>query len=223
MKFVAFTECGNRWENQDYYRVEELEEQTVLIVCDGVGGSRYGALGSKTVCNAIADSLSRYAINMDCEKRIEEACKKASDDLDKKSDECQCKDMGTTMVMACVEGSHVTIAHCGDSRCYLLRPGEGVIYQTKDHVQLSFGWEVLVNTFLSYKGRELVPEVQQFELKPGDRLFLCSDGVYKSVKSERLIPCLMEDKNIEMIADTIKSLCEKYMDDNYTGVLYQYM
>ena len=223
MKFVTFTECGNRWENQDCFRVEELGKQTVIIVCDGIGGNRYGAISSKTVCDAIAGFWTQDATALDCEKRVQEACKKASDALDEKADECQCKDMGTTMVMACVEGSHVTIAHCGDSRCYLLRPGEGVIYQTKDHVQLSFGWEVLVNTFLSYKGSELVPEVHQFELKPGDRLFLCTDGVYKSVKSERLIPCLMEDKNIEMIADTIKSLCEKYMDDNYTGVLYQYM
>ena len=223
MKVVAFSECGNRWENQDYFRVEDFGEQTVLIVCDGVGGSRYGAMSSKTVCDAIADFWVHNATALDCEKRVQEACKKASEALDEKADEYQCKDMGTTMVMASVKGSRVTIAHCGDSRCYLLRPEEGVIYQTKDHVQLSFGWEVLVNTFFSYKGNELVPEVHQFDLKPGDRLFLCTDGLYKSVKSDLLIPCLLDDKSIEVVADSIKSLCEKNMDDNYTGVLFQYM
>lgn len=223
MQLVTFSECGNRWENQDYFRTEIMAEQTVLIVCDGVGGSRYGAISSKTVCDVIADFWSRNTVGSDWKKKVQEACKRASEALDKKSDECQCKDMGTTMVMAIVKDSQVTIVHCGDSRCYLLRPEEGVIYQTKDHLQLSFGWEVLVNTFFSYKGNELVPEVYQFDLKPGDRLFLCTDGVYKSVKSEFLIPCLMGDKNIETIADVVKSLCEKNMDDNYTGVLYQYM
>jgi protein phosphatase len=39
--------------------------------------------------------------------------------------------MGTTMVMACIEGDTMTIAHVGDSRCYLQRPDTGLIYKTK--------------------------------------------------------------------------------------------
>ena len=113
MQLVTFSECGNRWENQDYFRTEIMAEQTVLIVCDGVGGSRYGAISSKTVCDVIADFWSQNTVGSDWKKKVQEACKRASEALDKKSDECQCKDMGTTMVMAIVKDSQVTIVHCG--------------------------------------------------------------------------------------------------------------
>ena len=46
--------------------------------------------------------------------------------------------MGTTMVMASIQGNKITIAHIGDSRCYLLRPGyydyEGITNTDKDNV-----------------------------------------------------------------------------------------
>lgn len=54
------------------------------------------------------------------------------------------------MVMAAIEGDAVTIAHIGDSRCYLQRPGVGLLHRTKDHTGMSEGWEVLARCFFSY-------------------------------------------------------------------------
>ena len=54
-------------------------------------------------------------------------------------------------VGACIHaGDAVTIAHVGDSRCYF-----------------------------SYRPEVAVPDIVQFELKAGDRILLCSDGLYK--------------------------------------------
>ena len=53
----------------------------------------------------------------------------ASDALHARSRVVRPIEMGTTMVMASVEGNIITIAHCGDSRCYLFRDG-AVVYQT---------------------------------------------------------------------------------------------
>ncbi len=39
------------------------------------------------------------------------------------------------MVMVSIENEVATIAHIGDSRCYVQRPGEGLLYQSKDHVR----------------------------------------------------------------------------------------
>lgn len=219
VNFTAFSECGNRWENQDCFRILELQERSLFLICDGMGKHYSGSQSSKTICDAIEDFWKQNEAYADCMEKVQEACRKASVALDKCADELGHAEMGTTMVMASVEGSKVTIVHCGDSRCYLLRPNEGLIFQTKDHIKLSFGWEVLVNSFFSYRGNELVPEIHQFELKTGDRLFLCSDGVYKSVKKEALIICLLEDKSIEEVANDLKALCEKNMDDNYTGII----
>ena len=221
MNFVAFSECGNRWENQDCYRVLEKQKRSLFLICDGMGKHYHGSQSSKTVCDTIEDFWKQNEEYADCTEKVQEACRKALEALNKCADKLGHVEMGTTMVMASVEGSKVTIVHCGDSRCYLLGPEEGLIFQTKDHLKLSFGWEILVNSFFSYRSEELVPEIHQFELKEGDRLFLCSDGVYKSVRMENLVTCLLENKTIEEVADKVKYLCEKNMDDNYTGILIE--
>ena len=59
----------------------------------------------------------------------------------------------------------------------------------------------------------------QFELKRGDRFFLCTDGVCQYVDPSILTERLMDDKTPEDIVDVIKSLCERSSQDNYTGIL----
>lgn len=114
----------------------------------------------------------------------------------------------------------MTVAHCGDSRCYLLHGGD-VVYQTKDHIGLSFGWEVVSKCFFSYRSEIVQPDIKQFELQPGDRIFLCSDGVHKATALEILTARLVYDKPLEDVVDVIKFLCEKNSDDNYTGIFVQ--
>lgn len=220
MEYIAFSECGNRWENQDSYRIKQQDDGLLLICCDGMA-HHHGLESSETVCNAIVGFWEQNQDFVDCEDKIRKACKKASEALNKHADELSHAEMGTTMVMASIEGDKATIAYSGDSRCYLLRPSEGLIYQTKDHIELSFGWEVLTNSFFSYRSEKLVVEVHQFELQKDDRLFLCTDGVYKSIKPKELISCLLDDRSLEEVANKVKSLCERNMDDNYTGILFQ--
>ena len=123
--------------------------------------------------------------------------------------------------MASIEGSKVTIAHIGDSRCYLQRPDEGLLYQTKDHVRIDFGWEVVARCFFSYRPEIAVPDVVQYELRPGDRLLLCSDGLYKSMAPDILLARMMDDKPLADILDVYDYLCEKQGDDNYTAILVE--
>lgn len=129
--------------------------------------------------------------------------------------------MGTTMVMASIEGDIVTIAHVGDSRCYLQRPGQGVVYQTQDHVRLSFGYEIVARSFFSGHPEEAIADVVQFPVCPGDRILLCSDGVHKSMESEDLEARMMEAKSLEEILHGFDLSCWKYGDDNYTAILME--
>ena len=117
-----------------------------------------------------------------------------------------------------MEGNKVTIAHCGDSRCYLLRDG-GVVHQTQDHSDPYMGSEVVTKCFFSMASEVAVPDFAQFEVKSGDRIFLCSDGVYKSMVPQILTARLQDNKPLEEVVDVIKFLCEKYSKDNYTGIL----
>lgn len=222
-KYTVFSECGQRRNNQDYWQIVEqaAEGRSLFVVCDGMGGHSMGEVASETVGKAVCDFWNENIHRKDTLEKVKEGCQYAFAALNKRADELHQVEMGTTLVLASVESDKVTIAHCGDSRCYLLRPGESNIYRTKDHVGLSFGWEVVTNCFFSYHEDAAVPEVQQFKLQKGDRLFLCTDGVYKATAPEILEVRLQDNKTLDNVVDVLKFLCEKGSDDNYTGILIQ--
>ena len=93
------------------------------------------------------------------------------------------------------------------------------MYQTEDHVNRILGWETLSRCFFSYNSRNLVPDIIQLHLEAGDRILLCSDGVYKSIVSYILQERMMDNKSPKDILGTFDLLCEKNGDDNYTAIL----
>ena len=139
--------------------------------------------------------------------------------------------MGTTMVMASIQNDIISIAHVGDSRCYLVREGhydyedilninkDNVVYQTNDHIRNDFGWEVVSRCFFSYDASHTNPDTVQYKLCKGDRLFLCSDGIYKCIAPQILKNLIMDKKSPADILDVVKFLCEKKSDDNYSAIL----
>ena len=220
IEYTTFSEIGKRRANQDVCRVVEMPEynRALMIVCDGMGGHSMGDVAAETVCNAICEFWGNNPDVPDSETKVKDACKAASDALYARSRVVRPIEMGTTMVMASVEGNIVTIAHCGDSRCYLLRDG-AVVYQTQDHADPHWVSEVVTRCFFSMNPKVAVPEVTRFEIQPGDRIFLCSDGVYKAMAPQILTARLQDDKPLEQVVDVIKFMCEKFSTDNYTGIL----
>ena len=220
IEYTTFSEIGKRRANQDVCRVIEIPEhnRALMLVCDGMGGHSMGDVAAETVCNAICEFWMNNPDIPDSGTKVTEACRVASDALYARSRVVRPIEMGTTMVMASVEGNIITIAHCGDSRCYLLRDG-AVVYQTQDHADPHWGSEVVTKCFFSMDSEVAVPDIAQFEVKSGDRIFLCSDGVYKSMAPQILTARLQDDKPLDEVVDVIKFLCEKYSKDNYTGIL----
>ena len=223
IKYATISKTGRRSNNEDTFRVVDMPQQDRFmgIVCDGMGGHYCGEVASETVCNAITEYWEKYAATVDCTTKVGLACKKASVAIDSKSDQLGHAQIGTTMVMASIEGDTVTITHVGDSRCYLQRPNEGLLYQTKDHVRLDYGWEVIDRCFFSYHHEADVPDIVQFKLKAGDRMLLCSDGLYKSMAPDILLARMMDEKPLADILDVYDFMCEKQGDDNYTAVLIE--
>lgn len=240
LEYSIFSEAGVLPVNEDSIRVVEMpdNDRTTFILCDGMGGHIMGDVASRTVASCIAKFWKEIPEVGDCKEKVHEACSTASAAIDRESDCLGRVRMGTTLVMASVEGDKVTIAHMGDSRCYLLRRGytdwdrfvvtadlnavsDGIVYQTQDHVKLQFGWETVAKCFFSYRHEMADPDVRDFALLPGDVLFLCSDGVCKFIQTDILKDCLLTDQTAEQIADVIKSLCENNSRDNYSGIVIQ--
>ena len=220
--YTKFSETGKRIANQDICRVVEMPEENrcLLVVCDGMGGHAMGDAAAETVCNAVCNFWEDNPGKSDCEEKVLTAFAHASEALYYRSRMVRPIEMGTTLVMASVENNTVTIAHCGDSRCYLLRNGE-VVHQTTDHSRP--GTEIVTRCFFSMDPEVAIPDITRIEVEKGDRIFLCTDGVYKAMAPQILVARLQDDKTLEDVVDVIKFMCEKFSTDNYSGILYEVM
>ncbi len=225
IKYATISKTGRRHHNEDAFNVIDMSENNRFmgIVCDGMGGHSFGETASETVCKTISDFGKKHIDMPDCDSKVKLACKKASCAIDQKAFELHHAEMGTTMVMASIENDVATIAHIGDNRCYVQRHNEGLLYQTKDHIRLDFGWEVVAKCFFSYRPEVAIPDSKQIHLQKGDRILLCSDGLYKSMSPDILKARMMDDKPLEEILDVFDFLCEKRGDDNYTAILIEYI
>ena len=219
--YSTISKPGNRSNNEDAFNVIDAPEKGCWmgVVCDGMGGHAMGEVASDTVVKAISKYWDDSSNVPDSAEKVAEACKLASSSVDERADIFNHCTMGTTMVMASIQGSRITVAHIGDSRCYLLRSGYYDVYQTRDHIRLDFGWDVVEKCFLSYHPEVAVPDVAQFDVQPGDRIFICSDGLYKCIAPNILKTRLMDNKPLEDILDVFDFLCERSGDDNYTAIL----
>ena len=123
----------------------------------------------------------------------------------------------TTLVSCLIQGRSVYWAHCGDSRLYLVRQGR-LIARTRDHsyselqevvsqvVPLGerFNRNVLY-TCLGSPGRPVIDTAGPLLLQPGDRLMLCSDGLWGSVPDE----VITEELAQRPISDAVPELVER--------------
>lgn len=145
IQYATISETGKRKNNEDAFRMISMSDgnRWLAVVCDGMGGHDKGEVASETVADAIVNYWRKAVDEIDSKDKVEKACLKARVALDDCAFNMGHVKMGTTMVMASIEGDTVTIAHLGDSRCYMMRPAVGLLYLTKDHIRMECGWEII--------------------------------------------------------------------------------
>src|SRR5699024_9651312 len=114
--------------------------------------------------------------------------------------------MGTTIVIAVCTDEFTTIAHIGDSRCYLLND-QGFTQMTEDHSlvnelvrsgQISKGdaeYHPRKNILLKAVGTEQAvrADVTSVSWEYGNKLLLCSDGLTNEISDQELVSHLQSD------------------------------
>ncbi len=146
----------------------------LLAVADGVGGVRGGREASELLINALAQTYYRVA-GSSAADRLEAAIIQANAIAVEQN---RHENASSTLVAAAVHGGRLYIAHVGDSRAYLIRHGQ-VQQLTEDHALGNRLTRYLVST------NDFPPTMHPaIKLEAGDRILLCSDGLFRPIKDQ---------------------------------------
>ncbi len=173
----------------------------LYAVLDGMGGASAGDVASQLARDAILDFVHHRRSALPPRELLVAAIVAGSAAVFGEAQRHRDRHgMGTTVV-AClvIDPQHVVIAHVGDSRAYLWRDGR-LQTLTRDHTiveelvdrGLLTAEEAERHPYKNVLSRNLgaKPETRvdclELELRPGDRLLLCSDGLYGYASAEAI-------------------------------------
>ncbi len=238
---AARTDAGcQRQRNEDNYYVSP--DNRVFAVADGMGGAVGGAKASKLAVEAIEKrwkempppSSDRESI----QKWLLETVTLANQSVWHEAEEdSTVRGMGTTVVVA-VQGddNYLEIAHVGDSRAYLLRDGKPTLL-TNDHSVVQemvragrlTEEQARINPYKNLitrcLGHEEKVEVDQtpVELKRGDWIVLCSDGLPTVLRDEQICDVVSTTHEPDGVCEElVKLTLDGGAPDNVTVVVVNY-
>ncbi|MBN2311609.1 MAG: Stp1/IreP family PP2C-type Ser/Thr phosphatase [Candidatus Hydrogenedentes bacterium] len=188
-------------------RVTAERRGTMVAVADGMGGVSGGAFASKLALQTIADAYYNGS-EPTIPARLHEAVVRANRRIYEEAESHpEYYGMGTTVSATQFAGQYAYIAQVGDSRVYLLRDGTNIWQITEDHSLVA---EQVRNGFLSeeqartHSLRNLITravgtkenvkvDLFSLELKQGDTLMICSDGLSGLVEDTQIAKSLCTD------------------------------
>lgn len=222
--------------------LEAMPNFGLFIVADGMGGHSLGERASGIAARTMARTALEHILpslladpQSDVERPVlnevmqtaMEAANQAVVDL--------VPDGGTTLTCALVLGQQVYMSHVGDSRLYVisddtfeqLTRDHSLVQRLQELGQLSAA-EAAVHPQRSVlyravgQGADLEVDVDSRRLRPGDKLLLCSDGLWGLVPDEKI-------REIVYNAPSLQAACEALVvyandaggPDNITAVMVQ--
>jgi serine/threonine protein phosphatase PrpC len=195
--------------NEDSFLV--VADPPLFAVADGMGGHRGGEVASHLALETV-EELAQQG-----EGTLADQVREANRAVFAKSQgDRSVNGMGTTLTAARVLEDSVLLAHVGDSRAYLLRAG-AMRQLTDDHTlvnrMLKAGEitpaEAEVHPHRNVLTRALgtEPEVEvdtdEVALMDGDRLLLCSDGLFGMLTEDQIQAICEADPDPQKAADRL--------------------
>lgn len=246
MKIITKTDIGTKREhNEDFVEAVTLDLKgeglstslAILVLADGMGGYCHGEIASKIAAKTFIktlfdkDFVNEYIGSNRWEETLKSAVKKANQEVLDLSISRQMGKMGTTLLGAIVSKGRAFIVSIGDSRAYLIKPGNLIKQLTKDHTasqEMLDAGIITAEQFKNHPRRNLltrtvglenfvVPDF--FDIKIEDEiLLLCSDGLYNHVNDSDML--LLISKNLKKSADSlIKCANSRGGEDNISLIM----
>jgi serine/threonine protein phosphatase PrpC len=241
MRFSVYqiSRKGGREKNEDRMGYCYTRDSGLFALADGMGGHPEGEVASQMALQTLAVMFQRDAKPQlkDPRRFLHDAVLAGHHQLIRYATERALLDTPRTTVVACVlQGNEAYWAHCGDSRLYMVR-GDKLIARTRDHSYselqetlagvVPLGERVNRNvlfTCLGSPGKPVVDTVGPLILQQGDKILLCSDGLWGAVDDETIAGQLAKrtivDAVPELVEQALRTAGEK--SDNVTVIAVEW-
>lgn len=220
-------------------RLPTAERGAVLVVADGMGGAAAGRLASGLTCTFVLTELQEgWSIDRDHTPRrfayrLREAVERANARIHQHARRHpECAGMGSTATVAGLLDGFVYMAQVGDSRGYLVRSGvASQLTRDQSLVQQMLDTGAITaeaaeqsahgNVILQALGVEptVTVDLTYLEMRQGDFLLLCSDGLHRMVRPEEMAAAVGRLGEPAAVCEELVQLAnERGGPDNITAV-----
>ena len=223
LEFALLSDPGRvRTQNEDYVGhvvpgspAMARSHGWLFALADGVGGQRKGEVASRAAVQEVVAGFQRAKPSTPPKDLMNQLVQAANARI------CETdavfgasgRGMASTIVASTLRFDRATIAHVGDSRCYLIRSNDAR-QLTRDHTVAADQQRLGVlsaeeaaqsesrhvlsrslgaNLFVSV-------EIDEVQLMPGDVLLQCSDGLYGGVTSSEIAETINRNRSLETAA-----------------------
>jgi PPM family protein phosphatase len=222
-------------------------ELGVFAVADGMGGHSAGEVAAKLAVEqvkqclsgrnaqraldayvACADLNARRRVFAELKRAVEHANSFIRSDAEQNPEH---RGMGTTLDVVWFARDHAFIAHAGDGRVYLARQ-RALLQLTSDHTAQGvskvdgFGRSVapsqgsgIINALGLNEG--LTVDMLFVDVSRGDRLLICSDGVYGQIETESELSELLRHGSAVHAAQDLIAHAARLGRDNATAIVIE--
>ena len=243
-----FHNIGKRDEQQDSFCISDIhgtvsvERKGIMaVVADGMGGLEGGAAISQLVADTFLEEYNRKR-NIESPSEFLYETANAAEVAAEKYMEQHDVDGGSTLVSVLIKGNEMHFLSVGDSHIYILSDNR-ITLINKEHnfaavlKEKAARGEVAPdepyvnprrNSLTAYIGmgsfQIMDTNDKTIALKPGDKVFLCSDGVFNTLKDAEIKDMLSDDAIVaaERLRNAVL-LKGNPKQDNFTGVIVEYV
>lgn len=201
MKFSLFqtSHQGGRSKNEDRMGYCHTPEAALFVLADGMGGHPEGETAAQITLQTMAALFKKQALPVldDVGHFLESGLLMAHRQILRYAiDKGMPDSPRTTMVAAVVQNGEIQWIHCGDSRLYITRD-MALLTRTRDHSYAELRESVLTKvgelnrnvlfTCLGSPARPIYDLSSPEILNMGDRILLCSDGLWGPLCDEDIV------------------------------------
>lgn len=219
MKFSVFqlSRKGGREKNEDRMGYCYTSESGLFVLADGMGGHPEGEVAAQLALQAISALYQKEAQPLieDTAGFLSSAVLAAQHRILRYAAEKGMLDTPrTTLVAVILQDTGATWVHCGDSRLYVVRDGK-LLTRTRDHsyleqqsvegVKPSRINRNILFTCLGSSTRPIFDIVGPVALQQGDKLLLCSDGLWGSLNDDEIVRQLADKSVSDAVPDLVEN------------------